>query len=39
LALDAEAQEVEAIIDVADPRLLVRQAQAHRREHRRRLVA
>ena len=30
----AEAQEVEALVDVGDPRLAVRQAQAHRGEHR-----
>ena len=39
LPLDAEAEEVEALVDVADPRLLLRQAQAHRGEHRCHLVA
>ena len=32
LTLDAEPKEVEAIIDVADPGLLLRQGQAHRSE-------
>ncbi len=33
-ALDARPQEVEPLVEVADPRLLFRQAQAHRSEHR-----
>jgi hypothetical protein len=33
-ALDAPAEEVEPLIDVADPALVDRQAQAHRRENR-----
>ena len=38
VALDAPSQEVEALVDVADPRLRLRQAQAHRREYRCHLV-
>jgi hypothetical protein len=37
-ALDAPSQEVEPLVDVADPRLGLRQAQAHRGQHRRHLI-
>ena len=37
--LDAEPEEVEALVDVADPRLRLRQAQAHRRQYRRDLFS
>src|ERR1700757_762428 len=36
--LDAVSEEVETLVDVADPRLLLRQAQTHRSEHRAGLV-
>src|SRR5215813_11277826 len=39
VALDAPAEEVEALIDVGDLRLLRRQAQAHRGQDRRRVLA
>ncbi len=37
-ALDAPPQEVEPLVDVADPRLGLRQAQAHRSKYRADLV-
>src|SRR5262249_54226246 len=39
VALDAPAEEVEALADVGDLRLLRRQAQAHRGQDRRRVLA
>ena len=37
LPLDAEAQKVEALVDVDDPRLLLRETEPHGRENRCRL--